>query len=113
MGRPAMTAAQSGGEHVRLNRALGVGVLAAAALAAGCDGGSLDAAKVASSVKSEFEAQTSNVLTEITCNGGAAVSVGSSVECQANGENGHAYKFEVKLKDSNGAVAWSSTDLNP
>ncbi len=95
------------------NRALGVGVLVAAALVAGCGGGSLDAAKVASTVKSEFEAQTKNALAEITCNGGAVVGVGSSVECQAKGENGHSYKFEVKLKDSNGAVAWSSTDLNP
>ena len=100
------------------NRALGMAplaaaVLAAAALIAGCGGGSLDAAKVASAVKSEFEAQTSNVLTEITCNGGASVSVGSSVQCDAKGANSHAYKFDVKLKDSNGAVAWSSTDLNP
>ena len=94
-------------------RALGVGVFVAAALVAGCGGGSLDAAKVASTVKSEFESQTKNVLTEITCNGGAAVSIGSSVECQAKGQNGHSYKLEVKLKDANGAVAWSSTDLNP
>jgi hypothetical protein len=95
------------------NRTLGVAVFVGAALVAGCGGGSLDATKVAATVKSEFEAQTQNVLTDITCNGGAAVSVGSSVECQGKGENGHSYKFEVKLKDSNGAVAWSSTDLNP
>jgi hypothetical protein len=95
------------------NRTLGVGLFVAAALVAGCGGGNLDAAKVASTVKSEFEAQTKNVLTEITCNGGAAVSVGSSVECLATGQNGHGYKFDVKLKDANGAVAWSSTDLNP
>jgi hypothetical protein len=98
---------------MRLSRAVGIGVVVAATLVAGCGGGNLDAAKVASTVKSEFEAQTSNVLVEITCNGGAAVSVGSSVQCQGKGENGHGYTFEVKLKDSNGAVAWSSTDLNP
>ena len=98
---------------MRLHRGMVVGVVVAAALVAGCGGGSLDATKVAASVKSEFEAQTKNVLTEITCNGGAAVSVGSSIQCQGKGENGHGYAFEVKLKDSNGAVAWSSTDLNP
>ncbi len=89
------------------------GMLVVTGLVAGCGGGSLEAAKVASLVKSEFEAQTKNVVTEITCNGGAAVSVGSTIECQGKGQNGHAYKFEVKLKDDKGAIAWSSTDLNP
>jgi hypothetical protein len=98
---------------MRIGRTLGIGVVVAATLVAGCGGGSLDATKVAASVKSEFEAQTTNVLTEITCNGGAAVNVGSTIQCQGTGENGHGYSFEVKLKDSNGAVAWSSTDLNP
>ena len=98
---------------MRLAGVMGVGVVVAASLVAGCGGGNLDASKVAASVRSEFEAQTKNVLTEITCNGGAAVAVGSSVQCQGTGENGHGYTFEVKLKDANGAVAWSSTDLNP
>jgi len=97
---------------MRLGRVTGAGLLAAA-LVVGCGGGSVDAAKVAASVKSEFEAQTGNVLAEITCNGGAAVGVGSTIQCQGTGENGHGYAFEVKLKDANGAVAWSSTDLNP
>ncbi|MEI8332746.1 MAG: DUF4333 domain-containing protein [Chloroflexota bacterium] len=98
---------------MHLGRVMGVGVVVAAALVAGCGGGNLDATKVAASVKSEFEAQTSNVLSEITCNGGAAVGVGSTIQCQGKGVNGHGYTFEVKLKDSNGAVSWSSTDLNP
>jgi hypothetical protein len=89
------------------------GMLVVAGLVAGCGGGSIEAAKVASLVKSEFEAQTRNVVAEITCNGGAAVSVGPTIECQGTGQNGHAYKFEVKLKDDKGAIAWSSTDLNP
>jgi hypothetical protein len=97
---------------MRSTHALGIGV-AVVALVAACGGGSLDASKVGAAVKAEFESQTQNVLTEITCNGGAAVSVGSSVQCQGTGENGHGYTFEVKLKDANGAVAWSSTDLNP
>lgn len=99
---------------MRSNRARSLVVLVAAALVAGCGGGgSLDAAKVAAAVKSAFEAQTKNVLTEITCNDGATVSVGASVKCQGKGENGHSYAFEVKLKDSNGAVEWNSSDLNP
>jgi hypothetical protein len=97
---------------MRLTTIAAAGAIATA-LVAGCGGGSLDATKVASSVKSEFEAQTGNALAEITCNGGAAVSVGASVQCQGKGENGHGYTFEVKLKDANGAVAWSSADLNP
>lgn len=98
---------------MRLTSIVAIGAVTAATLLAGCGGGSLDAAKVAASVKSEFEAQTSTALAEITCNGGAAVSVGASVQCQGKGVNGHGYTFEVKLKDANGAVAWSSTDLNP
>jgi hypothetical protein len=97
---------------MRSAHGVGIGV-AVVALVAACGGGSLDAAKVGATVKAEFESQTQNVLTEITCNGGAAVSVGSSVQCQGTGANGHGYAFEVKLKDANGAVAWSSTDLNP
>jgi hypothetical protein len=98
---------------VRSGRVMGVGVVIAAVLVIGCGGGNVEAAKVAASVKSEFEAQTKNVLTGITCNNGTAVSVGSTIQCQGTGENGHGYAFEVKLKDANGAVAWSSTDLNP
>lgn len=90
-----------------------IGLLVATAFVAGCGGGSLDAATVASKVKSEFESLTKNVLTGITCNDGAAISVGSSITCKGTGENGHGYAFEVKLKDADGAVAWSSTDLNP
>jgi hypothetical protein len=97
------------------NRAIraGAGVFAIAGLVAGCGGGSLEATTVASTVKSEFEAQTKNVLAEITCNNGVAVSVGSTITCQGKGQNGHSYAFEVKLKDDKGAVAWSSSDLNP
>ncbi len=98
---------------MRPNHRMGIGAVVAVALVAACGGGSLDATKVASAVKGEFEAQTGNVLAEITCNGGAAVNVGSSIQCQGKGANGHGYAFEVKLKDGNGAVAWSSADLNP
>jgi len=98
---------------MRLTSIVAIGAVAGATLVAGCGGGSLDATKVASAVKSAFEAQTANALAEITCNGGAAVSVGASVQCQGKGENGHRYAFEVKLKDANGGVNWSSTDLDP
>jgi hypothetical protein len=98
---------------MRLDRTMGVGLVAAAVLVVGCGGGSLDATKVAASVKTAFEAQTGNVLTDITCNSGAAVSVGAAIQCQGKGANGHGYAFEVKLKDANGGVNWSSTDLNP
>jgi hypothetical protein len=91
----------------------GYGASLMALVIAGCGGGTLDAAKVASSVQSQFEGQTKNLLTSITGNDGKAVSVGSKISCDGQGANGHGYAFDVTLKDANGAIEWMSTALDP
>jgi hypothetical protein len=97
------------GERVRRAGAAGLLVL----FLAGCGGGTLEAATVASGLQSQFEGQTKNTLTSITCNDGKAVGVGSKITCDGQGSNGHGYRFDVTLKDSNGKIEWMSTDLNP